>query len=91
MTTWKQGCSWGRGSPSYYEFIKAKNIVISPTRNFRVGDLIAIAEGFQLKAIAEIQSAAIPVTQNQDLNVIKERYSIDYLDSTFFLCTRQFS
>lgn len=84
MTTWKQGCSWGRGSPSYYEFIKAKNIVISPTRNFRVGDLIAIAEGFQLKAIAEIQSAAIPVTEDPDLNVIGERYSVDYLDSTFF-------
>ena len=84
MTTWKQGCSWGKNSPSYYEFIKAEKIVISPTRNFQDGDLIAIAEGFQIRAIAKIKSAAMSVTQEPNLSVIDKEYAIHYEDSTFF-------
>lgn len=84
MAVWKQGCTWGGGKPSFYNFIKEESIVISPSDAIQREDLVAIAEGFQIKAIAKIESDATPVTQNQNLELIGNDYSIDYLDTTFF-------
>jgi hypothetical protein len=84
MAVWKQGCTWGGGKPSFYNFIKERSIVISPSKAIQKEDLVAIAEGFQIRAIAKIESVATPVTQDQELRLIENDYSINYSDRTFF-------
>lgn len=55
QTVWKLGCNWEKGSPSFYDLINNNRFVIGVKDNpYKIGDLIAIAEGFTVKAIAKV-------------------------------------
>lgn len=76
---WKLGCNWGKGSPSFYEFIKSRSLVIGvEDKPYKPGDLIAISEGFNVKAIAMVNSMNGPCTDDKELESHFNSIGIDY-------------
>jgi len=76
---WKLGCNWGSGNPSFYNFIKRKEIIIGVEKQkYAVGDLIAVTEGHRVKAIAMISENPIPVTDDNSLKESFNSLQIDY-------------
>lgn len=76
---WKLGCNWGSGKPSFYEYIKQKKIVIGvDDKKYNIGDLIVVAEGHQVKAIARVKDIPVSVTQNDSLKSEFENLQIEY-------------
>jgi 5-methylcytosine-specific restriction protein B len=85
MTTWKLGCNWGKGAPSFYAFIKERSIVISDwSRLFQKGDLVLITEGQQAKAIAEVLDEMKPSTAEPSLEIGFLDNKIRYNDTVHF-------
>lgn len=79
ISIWKLGCNWGSGKPSFYEYIKQKNIVIGvEDKKYNVGDLIVVAEGHQVRAIAKVEEKPIIVTTNDDLEAEFTPFQIDF-------------
>ena len=80
MKIYKLGCNWGKGKPSFYDFIKRKSIVIGILGKYEysIGNLILITEGHTVKAIAEVCSESRPVTSLPDLEPDFNKYQIDY-------------
>ncbi len=85
IKVWKSGCNWKGCERSFYGFIKREGIVICGNRfPFEVGDLVAITEGFTVKAIAKVLSQRFPITTKPEYKSLEKEYFIDYKDSTFF-------
>jgi len=82
---WKLGCNWGRGAPSFYNFIKENQIIISADKHdITIGDLIIITEGFTVYAIAKVKSVPIPITTRADFKEDCEDLKIDFEDWVTF-------
>ena len=79
---YKLGCNWGKGKPSFYDFIKRKSIAIgiSGKYEYSIGDLILITEGHTVKAIAEVCSQSRSVTSLPNLEPDFKKYQIDFED-----------
>jgi 5-methylcytosine-specific restriction endonuclease McrBC GTP-binding regulatory subunit McrB len=78
---WKLGCNWGKGMPSFYSFIKEKNIVIGvDEKKYNKGDLILVCEGQTVKALARIEETPISVTTNRELEKQFINFKIEYED-----------
>lgn len=78
---WKLGCNWGRGAPSFYDYINQENIVIGEdSKKYKEGDLILVCEGHTVNAIARVNEPPISVTTNEKLKKPFEKLSIDYED-----------
>jgi hypothetical protein len=76
---WKLGCNWGSGKPSFYNYIKEKEIIIGvEDKKYNVGDLIVVTEGHQVKAIARINEIPKPVTNNNSLKESFDNLEIEY-------------
>lgn len=82
-TVLKLGTNWGRGAPSFYSLIKDKRIVIGNV-NFEIGHLVAITEGFTVRAIARVVGEMAAVTKDPSLEKPFEELSIDYEDYVNF-------
>lgn len=64
---WKLGCNWESHNPSFFNFIKERNIVITVKEYpFGVGDMILITEGFTVYAVAKVLSVLEPITTNPE-------------------------
>jgi hypothetical protein len=82
---WKLGCNWGRGAPSFYDFIKHEKIVITHKDFlFEKGDLIAITEGFTVRAIARVSESMSRVTTIENYLEQFQQYDIDYDDNILY-------
>lgn len=82
---WKLGCNWGKNSPSFYDFIKKQNIVLTVEQfKYKTGDLVLITEGFTVYAIAKILSEPIPVTENETYEDDFQKYLIDFDDNVLY-------
>lgn len=76
---WKLGCHWGSNKPSYYELIKNKSIVIGINdKLYSPGDLILIAEGYKVRALAKVLEAPKPVTDVKEFEAEFTPYEIEY-------------
>jgi len=85
MHIWKLGCNWGAGAPDFYEFIKQESIVISDSpRLFLPGDLIAITQGFTVRAIAEVLEDMKESTSRPDYEAPFQEYQIAYDNKVFY-------
>lgn len=88
----KLGCNWGSGNPSFYNILKNNQIVIRANydKEFALGDLILIAEGFWVLALAQIHSGPIEVSSNNDLEKelnshnVSNTYEIYYYHVEFY-------
>lgn len=82
ISIWKLGCNWGKGAPSFYEFIKKESIVIGTKDfNYQEGDLVIITEGFTVYAIAKILELPKKITSEKTYEEYCNNFKIDYVDS----------
>ena len=78
-TIWKLGCNWGTGKPSFYNYIKGEEIIIGvDDKKYTVGDLIVVAEGHLVKAIARINESPNSVIDEINLEASFKKYQIEY-------------
>lgn len=79
---WKLGCQWGeKSTTSFYPFLLENNLVIGLDKYmYQVGDLVAITDGFKVKAIALIKESPVSVTNSDSLKESLINYGIDYED-----------
>ncbi|MGZ3811871.1 MAG: McrB family protein [Mucilaginibacter sp.] len=81
MEIWKLGCNWGSDHPTFYDFVKKEQIVLCDDKlRYRPGDLVAVAEGFRIRAIARVISEPVKVTKEPAFERPFEQYKIDYED-----------
>lgn len=83
MNYWKQGCRWGKGNVLFYEFVKQTHVVFCENTIEPIpGDIIAICDGFIVKAIGKVLNIPIPITdpEYEDLKESVIKYGIDYVD-----------
>jgi len=76
---WKLGCNWRTGNPNFYDLIKTKAIVIGVNNKlYAPGDLILIAEGHNIRALAKVLENPIVVTTKPEVKADFDNYKIDY-------------
>lgn len=76
---WKLGCQWGSKKPSFYELLKKRSIVIGvEDKLYSTGDLIVIAEGHTVRALAKVLEVPKSVTDAPELQVDFEDKEIEY-------------
>jgi ABC-type multidrug transport system ATPase subunit len=85
QSVWKLGCNWGKGAPSFYDFIKREKIVITyKDFIFEAGDLVAITEGFIVRAIAKVKTQMAVVTTIENYLQEFQRYDIGYDETVLY-------
>lgn len=76
---WKLGCNWGKGAPSFYEFIKEHSMVIGINdRIYSIGDLVIITEGQTVLSIGKVLEAPSPSINFPEYEADFDSYKIDY-------------
>lgn len=83
MEYYKLGCTWGSGGPDFYELLKKHSIVIIKKLAVKSGDIVAIAQGFKVVAIAQIIGELTPCTTREELEEDFIDKEIDYEEDTF--------
>ena len=78
MIYWKLGCNWGSGKPDFYEMLKKHSLIICGGKNMHIGDVVAIAKGHNVVAIAIIQDKMQSSTSFPELENEFNKYQIDY-------------
>ncbi len=82
MDYWKLGCDyWGKGRFNFYSVLIQHSIVICGECDMKIGDAVAIADGYTVKAIAIVTSKRQPVTELPLLENPFKQYEIEYKDS----------
>lgn len=84
MNIWKFGCNWGSGKPYFDDLIRKEKIVLCWGHNFSIGDLVLIAKGHEVIAIAKIITSKTPVTYIPEYELLFKENSIEYLDEVYF-------
>lgn len=83
MSYWKQGCKWGSDNILFYDLVKQTHVVFcGRTILPEPGDIIAICDGFTVKAIGKVLNVPIAITEPkyEDLKESVIKYGIDYED-----------
>jgi|GEM_PF-1245386 len=89
---WKLGCNWGSNEPSFYPALKNNDVVIDHASRgpYGIGDLVLVAEGHSVLAIAQVKSNPILINLNTNLLDELKTYNVDdfnnisYYDVEFF-------
>lgn len=83
MEYYKLGCTWGSGKPDFYELLKKHSIVIINKLAVKSGDIVALAQGFKVVAIAQVIGELTPCTTREELEEDFTDKEIDYEEDTF--------
>ena len=83
MEYYKLGCTWGSGGPDFYELLKKHSIVIINKLAVKSGDIVALAQGFKVVAIAQVIGELTPCTTREELEEDFTDKEIDYEEDTF--------
>lgn len=83
MEYYKLGCTWGSGGPDFYELLKKHSIVIINKLAVKSGDIVALAQGFKIIAIAQVIGELTPCTTREELEEDFTDKEIDYEEDTF--------
>ncbi len=83
MEYYKLGCTWGSGGPDFYELLKKHSIVIIKKLAVKSGDIVALAQGFKVVAIAQVIGELTPCTTREELEEDFTDKEIDYEEDTF--------
>lgn len=89
---WKLGCNWGSNEPSFYPTLMNNDVVIDHASRgpYGIGDLVLVAEGHSVLAIAQVKTNPIPINSNTELLNELKTYNVDdfnkisYYDVEFF-------
>lgn len=82
MEYYKLGCTWGSGGPDFYELLKKHSIVIINKLAVKSGDIVALAQGFKVVAIATVIGELTPCTTREELEEDFIDKEIDYEEET---------
>ncbi|NML23515.1 EVE domain-containing protein [Pseudoflavitalea sp. G-6-1-2] len=75
----KLGCNWGKGAPSFYEFIKKHSMVIGVNdRMYSIGDLVIITEGQTVLSIGKVLEAPSPSVNFPEYEADFDNHKIEY-------------
>ena len=84
---WKTGCNWRGSNTSYYDLMKKHSIVVCcdshDMKDLDIGDVVAIAHGFDIFALAEVTGEKHPVTEFAELRSDFGEAGIEYEDSVY--------
>lgn len=83
MGYYKLGCTWGSGEPDFYELLKKHSIIIIKKLAVKSGDIVALAQGFKVVAIAQVIGELTPCTTREELEEDFTDKEIDYEEDTF--------
>lgn len=83
MEYYKLGCTWGSGGPDFYELLIKHSIVIIKKLAVKSGDIVALAQGFKVVAIAQVIGELTPCTAREELEEVFTDKEIDYEEDTF--------
>jgi hypothetical protein len=76
---WKLGCHWGKGGTNFYNLLKDNEIVICFKRvRYEPDDLIIIADGRRVLALAKVLKVSHPHTDNPELKKEFEQYELSH-------------
>ena len=66
---WKFGTNWDGNENSFYEFIRDRNLVIGTSDEvpYRPNDIVLIASGFTVRALARVENTPRSITERPDL------------------------
>lgn len=85
VTVWKLGCNWGKGKPSFYEFIRDNEILIGEVAfPYQVNDLVLVTEGYHVLAIARVLTKPAPVTGASEFEEDFKRLQIEYVETVTY-------
>jgi DNA polymerase III delta prime subunit len=85
---WKTGCNWRGSNTSYYDLIMKKHSIVvccdsHDMKDLDIGDVVAIAHGFDIFALAEVTGEKHPVTEFAELRSDFGEAGIEYEDSVY--------
>lgn len=83
MAYWKLGCNWGTGNPDFYKLLKKYSIVICGGHNMKKGDYVALTQGHNVIALAQLTSDRIKSISLPELQTDFASYKIDYADCNY--------
>lgn len=83
MTYYKLGCNWGSGKPDFYGMLIKHSIVICAGHQMQKGDFVAITQGHDVRAIAQLTSDRTPSDQHPELKDDFNKFKVDYADWNF--------
>lgn len=84
MNIWKLGCNWGSGKPYFHDFLRNEKVVLCWGHNFKVGDIVIIAKGFRIIALAKITGGKKQLIANNDFKYIYEKYRIEENNGIYY-------
>ena len=64
---WKLGCIWGKNGANFTNILLNHNIVMSQGKEMHVGDIVLLANGYKVFAIATLTKEPIPITDRPEL------------------------
>lgn len=81
MTTWKLGCRWGTNRPLFYDYLKEKKFVVGVwDKEYGVGDLVLLTDGFSGLGIAKVLGPATSAQDQPELQAEFGHLQIDWAD-----------
>ncbi len=85
---WKTGCNWRGSNTSYYDDLMKKHSIVvccdsHDMKDLDIGDVVAIAHGFDIFALAEVTGEKHPVTEFAELRSDFGEAGIEYEDSVY--------
>lgn len=85
MNIWKLGCNWGTGQAYFDNFIRNEKIVLGwEDHDYKIGDIVLIARGFTIIALAKVVGIRTQITENKEYEKQCEKYGIAYLDEVYY-------
>lgn len=83
MAFFKLGCNWGVGKPDFYDLLTKHSIIICAGQKMKINDYVAITQGYNVIALAQIVEERQPCTHFDELKEDFVRYQINYEDWNF--------
>lgn len=83
MTYYKLGCNWDSGKPDFYRMLIKHSIVICAEYQMQKGDFVAITQGHDVRAIAQLTSVRTPSDQHPELKEDFDKFQVDFADWNF--------
>ena len=73
---WKLGTTWGKSKPSFYEFIKSKEIVITEEgKLYSVGDIVIITQNARTIAITRVLETPKLISMSNSIHSAFAKYT----------------
>lgn len=80
---WKLGCNWGSHEPNFYPALKNNKVVIDHANRgpYSVGDIVLVAVGHSVVAMAQVKTNPIPINSNTSLLTELRGYNVNDFDN----------